>query len=297
MLVQVSRAHRAERLCNLSSSSQFRLSSCTVSLCGERDSTCSSIFNWFVNMKVRDRTFQYVVKWNFFTTLNLLLLQSRPRVMHMLCEESTSAPFPDSEIFEAPHYLVQTRSVVSCSNEDSESETDPELFQFLNTIAQERKQTRAHSLSSEDCRESYELDLDGHDLLESPAEDTVRGLFHSPGSPICRSPLPVDKITKGFKVHSSQAQPRQKPSKSRHTNLENPATSSNVPTACWVGKHSTASLIQAGDLQRPADGIIKVVSRTNGRGAALGALAQVLAVWLLLLLAQYHVLESQRASR
>ena len=219
--------------------------------------------------------------------------------MHILGAECTSAQFHDSEIFEAPHCFVRTCSVVSCSNEDSESETDPELFQFLNTIAQERKQTRAHSLSSEDCRESYELDLDGHDLLESPTEDTVRGLLHSPGSPICRSHLrPVDKITKGFKVQSSQAQPRQTPSKSRHTNSENPATSSNVPTACWVGEHSTASLkIRAGDLQRPADGIVKMVSRTNGHGAALGAVAQVLAVWLLLLLAQYHVLESQRASR
>jgi len=37
------------------------------------------------------------------------------------------------------------------------------------------------------------------------------------------------------------------------------------------------------------------VSTTTGLAAALGAVFQVLAVWLLLLLAQYLVLESQRA--
>ena len=52
-----------------------------------------------------------------------------------------------------------------------DSETEPELFQFLKTIAQVRRQTRLHS-SAKACLETHVFN--GHNVLGSPAEETVR---------------------------------------------------------------------------------------------------------------------------
>jgi len=181
-----------------------------------------------------------------------------------------------------------------------DSETEPELFQFLKTIAQVRRQTRTQS-SAEAYLETHVLN--GHELLESPAEDTVRGLLHSPGSPLCKSPVRPAQQLKRFKVLQATTLNRlsQTSSRSKHTDSysANPAVLRNVlSTTFCFGEHDTAgSETRASDLwkiQRPADGIVEMVSNTNGLAAALGAVFQVLAVWLLLLLGQYLVVESQR---
>jgi len=140
-------------------------------------------------------------------------------------------------------------------------------------------------------------------VLESPAEETVRGLLHSPGSPLCKSPVRPAQWLKNIEVLQAKTsnQPSLTPSRSKHTDsdLANPAVSRSVLTTCCFGEHDTAgSETRASGLQqiqRLADGIVDMVSTTTGLAVALGAVFQVLAVWLLLLLAQYLVLESQRA--
>jgi len=177
-----------------------------------------------------------------------------------------------------------------------DSETEPELFQFLKTIAQVRRQTRTQS-SAETCLETH--GFNGHDVLESPAEEALRGLMHSPGSPLCKSPVRPAQWLKKIEVlqATTSNQPSHTPSRSKRTDsdLANPAVSRSVLTTCCftAGSEMRASDLQ--QIQRLADGIVDMVSTTTGLAAALGAVFQVLAVWLLLLLAQYLVLESQRA--
>jgi len=108
---------------------------------------------------------------------------------------------------------------------------------------------------------------------------------------------------KRFKVLQATTLNRlsQTSSRSKHTDSDSahPAVLWNVFTTTFCfGKHDTAGsetrAIDLWKIQRPADGIVEMVSNTNGLAAALGAVFQVLAVWLLLLLGQYLVDESQR---